>query len=97
MQNDISELPNEIKILPVIVKPNDEIYSFNFRFHKIFIKKKGCGEDSIVGCDELKNGLETNELYRIFEVRACDVTEYYKYIFSFAQNYPKISINYYAM
>lgn len=97
VQNDISELPDEIKVLPLIIKPNDEIYSFDFRFHKIFIKKKGCGEDSIVGCAELKNGLETNELYRIFEVRACDITEYHEYIFSFAQNYPKISIDYYAM
>jgi len=97
VQNDISELPHEIKVLPLIVKPNDEIYSFDFRFHKIFIKKKGCGEESIIGCAELRNGLETNELYRIFDVRACDLAEYHKYIISFTQNYPKISINYYAM
>jgi hypothetical protein len=97
VQNDISELPSEIKVLPLIVKPNDEIYSFDFRFHKIFIKKKGCGEDSIIGCAELRNGLETNELYRIFDVRACNIAEYHKYIISFNQNYSKISINYYAM
>lgn len=97
VQNDISELPREIKVLPLIIKPNDEIYSFDFRFHKIFIKKKGCGEESIIGCAELKNGLETNELYRRFEVRTCDITEYHKYVISFVQKYPKISINYYAM
>lgn len=97
VQNDISELPQEIKVLPLIIKPNDEIYSFDFRFHKIFIKKKGCGEESIIGCAQLKNGLETNELYRRFEVRTCDITEYNEYVFSFAKNYPKISINYYAM
>lgn len=97
VKNDISELPQEIKVLPLIVKPNGEIYSFDFRFHKIFIKKKGCGEKSIIGCAELKNGLETNELYRRFEVRRCNITEYHEYIFSFTQNYPEISINYYAM
>jgi hypothetical protein len=97
VQNNISELPREIKVLPLIINPNDEIYSFDFRFHKIFIKKKGCGEESIIGCAKLKNGLETNELYRIFEVRTCDITEYHKYVISFVQNYPKISINYYAM
>ncbi|MBU3130561.1 hypothetical protein [Clostridium tagluense] len=97
VQNDISELPQEIKVLPLIIKPNDEIYSFDFRFHKIFIKKKGCEEESIIGCAELKNGLETNELYRRFDVRTCDIKEYHEYVFSFAQNYPKISINYYAM
>ena len=97
VQNDISELPQEIKVLPLIIKPNDEIYSYDFRFHKIFIKKKNGGEESIIGCAELKNGLDTNELYRKFEVRTCDITEYHQYIFSFAQNYPKFSINYYAM
>lgn len=97
VQNDISELPQEIKVLPIIIKPNDEIFSFDFRFHKIFIKKKDCGEEAIIGCAELKNGLETNELYRIFKVRTCDINEYSEYVVSFAQNYPKITFNYYAM
>lgn len=97
VQNDISELPKEIKVLPLIIKPNDEIYSFDFRFHKIFIKKKDCEEESIIGCAELKNGLETNELYRIFEVRTCDIREYNEYVLSFAHKYPKITVNYYAM
>ena len=35
VQNDINELPNEIKVLPLLVKPNDEIYSFDFRIKKI--------------------------------------------------------------
>lgn len=97
VENDISELPSEIKVLPLIIKPNDEIFSFDFRFHKIFIKKHGCEEDGIVGYAELKNGLETNELYRVFEVKPCGIEEYHRYIFSFAQDYPRISINYYAM
>lgn len=97
VQNDINELPNEIKVLPLLVKPNDEIYSFNFRIKKIFIKKKGREEDSIVGYAELKNGLETNEFYRIFEVHPCGIDEYHKYIINFANDYPKVTLNYYAM
>lgn len=97
VQNDISELPNEIKVLPLLVKPNDEIYSFDFRIKKIFIKKTGSGEDGIVGYAELKNGLETNEFYRIFEVHPCGIDEYHKYIFNFANDYPQVTLNYYAM
>jgi len=97
IQNDISELPNEIKVLPLLVKPNDEIYSFDFRIKKIFIRKKGSEEDGIVGYAELKNGLETNEFYRIFEVHACGIDEYYKYIFNFVNDYPQVTLNYYAM
>jgi hypothetical protein len=97
VQNDINELPNEIKVLPLLVTPNDEIYSFDFRIRKIFIKKKGSEEDGIVGYAELKNGLETNEFYRIFEVHPCGIDEYHKYIFNFANDYPQVTLNYYAM
>lgn len=97
VQNDISELPNEIKVLPLLVKPNDEICSFDFRIKKIFIRKKGSEEDGIVGYAELKNGLETNEFYRIFEVHPCGIDEYYKYIFNFVNDYPKVRLNYNAM
>lgn len=97
VQNDISELPNEIKVLPLLVKPNDEIYSFDFRIKKIFIRKKGSEEDGIVGYAELKNGLETNEFYRIFEVHPCGIDEYHKYIFNFVKDYPQVTLNYYAM
>ncbi|WP_339060201.1 hypothetical protein [Tepidibacillus marianensis] len=97
VQNDISELPNEIKVLPLLVKPNDEIYSFDFRIKKIFIRKKGSEEDGIVGYAELKNGLETNEFYRIFEVHPCGIDEYHGYIFNFVRDYPQVTLNYYAM
>ncbi|MBV1757989.1 MAG: hypothetical protein KMY55_09120 [Dethiosulfatibacter sp.] len=97
VQNDLSELPNEIKVLPLLVKPNDEIYSFDFRIKKIFIRRKGSEEDGILGYAELKNGLETNEFYRIFEIHPCGIDEYYKYIFSFVNDYPKVTLNYYAM
>ena len=60
VENDISELPAEIKVLPLIIKPNDDIYSFDFRFKKIFIRKKGTDEDGIIGCAEIKNGFDTN-------------------------------------
>ncbi|MGE9876322.1 hypothetical protein ACQQ9V_10395 [Hornefia butyriciproducens] len=97
VENDISELPTEIKVLPLIIKPNDDIYSFDFKFKKIFIRKKGTDEDGIIGCAEIKNGFDTNEFYRIFTVRACNITEYYSYISTFTQEYPKISVNFAAM
>ena len=97
VENDLSELPNEIKVLPLIIKPNDEIYSFDFKFDKIFIKKKGESGLSIIGCAVLKNGLETNEFYRIFEVRPCGIKEYLDYISAFKTKYTKITMNIYAM
>lgn len=97
VEQDLSELPQEIKVLPLIIKPNDEIYSFDFKFDKIFIKKKGSTESDIIGCAHMKNGLETNEFYRTFTVTPCDLIEYYKYISTFKNTYSKITFNIYAM
>lgn len=97
VENDISELPAEIKVFPLIIKPNDEIYCFDFRFDKIFIKKRGGNESDIVGYAKLKNGLITNEFYRVFEVKSCDITEYFKYTNTFKDTYSNISFNVYAM
>lgn len=66
--NDISDLPSEIIVYPLIIKPNNEIYSFDFRFERIFIRKQGSDENAIVGIATLKNELDTNEFYTADEV-----------------------------
>lgn len=37
--NNISDWPSEIKVYSLIIKPNNEIYNFDFRFDKIFIRR----------------------------------------------------------
>ena len=97
--NDISDLPSEIKVYPLIIKPNNEIYSFDFRFDKIFIRKQGSDENAIVGVATLKNGLNTNEFYRIYEVNACRQSDYDLYLLNFKETYKeqKLHMNIYAM
>lgn len=100
VEKDISELPGEIKVLPLIVKPNDEIYSFDFRFDKIFIKRKGSDEnaENIIGYATLKSPINSNEFYRTFTVTTCDHTEYTKYLLTFKDTYSgKFNMNFYAM
>lgn len=97
--NDVTDLPNEIKVYPLLVKPNDEIYSFDFRFDKIFIRKAGSDENDIVGVATLKNGINTNEFYRVYEVKACRQIDYGLYIATFSENYKsqRMNMNIYAM
>ena len=97
--NDISDLPSEIKVYPLIIKPNNEIYSFDFRFDKIFIRKQGSDENAIVGVVTLKNGLDTNEFYRVYEVTACSQFDYGLYLATFKEMYKeqKLHMNIYAM
>ena len=95
VNDDLSELPSEINVYPLIVKPNDDIYSFDFRFEEIFIKKKS--DNSIVGIAKLKNGLSTTEVYRTFTVSPCNESEYASYLFNFKQKYKSIHLDFYAM
>ena len=97
VQENIDELPSEVKIRPLIVKPNGTIAEFDFRFDKIFIKKKGTDEDEVIGCAEIKNGFDTNEFYRVFTVRPCNRDEYIKYVGLFKQRYPSGKFNTQAM
>lgn len=98
VDNDISDLPTEIKVYPLIIKPNDEIHSFDFRFDKIFIRKSGSEEDKIIGVATLKNGVDSNEIYRIYEVKPCNQSEYCQYIANFKTTYNgmKLSMNFCA-
>ena len=97
--NGITDLPPEIKVHPLLIKPNDEICDFDFTFNKIFIKKKGANENGIVGVATLKNGLDTNEFYKIYEVKKCDYKDYMLYIATFNEKYKNenIKLNLYAM
>lgn len=99
VQNDLSELPSEIKVYPLIVKPNDEVYSCDFKFDTIFIRKAGTEESDIIGIATLKNGIDTNEFYRVFDVKSCTMHDYHMYLFKFKQNYANMNIkfNAYAM
>lgn len=97
--NNLADLPTEIKVYPLIIKPNDEIYSFDFRFDKIFIRKAGSEENDILGVATLKNGLATNEFYRIYEVKPCSQMDYGLYVANFKTTYNGMSLkmNLYAM
>lgn len=99
VSNNLSDLPPEIKVYPLIIKPNNEIYSFDFRFDKIFIRKAGSEETDIVGVATLKNGVATNEFYRIYEVRPCSQIDYDLYVANFETAYSgtRLSMNLHAM
>ena len=98
VENDLSELPQEIAVYPLIIKPNREIFSFDFRLEEIFIRRmRDDNTFEIIGCAKLKNGLDTNEFYRKYVVSACDYTEYAHYLINFTQKYQQVSLNYYAV
>lgn len=86
VDNDLTDLPTEIGVLPLIIK-DDGVHSFDFTFDKIFIKKKNTRDYEVLGCAHLKNGVNTNEFYRIFEIKPCTSLDYMMYTKSFTSTY----------
>ena len=56
---------------------------------KDFYKEKRQRRRWHSGVCRAKNGLETNEFYRVFEVHPCGIEEYHRYILNFANEYPE--------
>lgn len=98
VNKDLSELPSEIAVHPLIIKPTGDVFSFDLQFDKIFIRcKDNDGNDKIIGCATIKNGLKTNEFYRLYTISKCDFADYSNYLVSFSSKYKKFHINYYAL
>ena len=97
VENDLSELPNPISIMPLIIKPNGDIYNFVLDVDEVFITKKGQGESGIIGIAEATPSVNSNELYRKFTIRPCSTVDYGLYIGSFTNRYSHISYNYAAL
>ena len=88
--NNICDQPSEIKVYPLLIRPDNKIYSFDFKFDKIFIRKAGSNENNILGVATLKNGINANEFYRIYEVKPCEQYDYLYYTASFQDTYNKL-------
>lgn len=68
----------------------------SFQIHP---RKAGSEETDILGVATLKNGLATNEFYRIYEVKPCTQIDYGLHVANFktAYNGMRMSMNLYAM
>lgn len=97
--NDITDLPNIIKVHPLIIKPNMEVFDCDFKFDKIFIKKNSENEEDIVGVATLNKELSVNEFYGTYEIKPCTYIDYGLYLATFNEVYNEktVKMNYCAM
>ena len=97
VKNDLSEIPSQIRVMPLIIKANDEIYSFILDIDTIFITKEGTYESGIIGKATLQPRTDSNALYKPYHISACTIDDYNEYIINF-QNIPRnIHIDYAAL
>lgn len=97
VETDLTDIPAEIKVMPLIINSEDEVNSFVLDLDEIFITKKGQAEDGIVGIAMAKPTTATNELYRTYEVKPCALHDYHLYIANFTKKYNKHHMNFNAL
>ncbi|WP_312060005.1 hypothetical protein [Anaerotignum sp.] len=97
VENDLNELPEQIKVMPLAIKPNNEIYSFVLNIDKIFISIKGKGESGIIGIASLQASKNSNNIYKTYNITPCTLPMYFEYIENYSKNYRNTTFNYFAM
>jgi hypothetical protein len=97
VENDLTDLPTEIKVMPLLINSEDEVNSFVLDLDEIFITKKEQSESGIIGIATAKTTVTTNELYRTYVVKPCSIHDYYLYIANFTKKYNKHHMNFNAL
>ncbi|MEG0834584.1 MAG: hypothetical protein RR413_03975 [Christensenellaceae bacterium] len=96
VKNELSELPSDLAIHPLLIKANQEIFEYNIPFDTIFIRKQG-KSNNIVGCATKTSIRENDNYYVHYSVRSCTKEEYDQYLSNFRTKYPSCSFNMCAM
>ena len=92
VNDKIDELPQIISVCPIKVLTKG-IWTSNIPFNEIFIRRNNPSTNlDIIGVAKA-NGNNTDEQYRKFTISPCGLSEYYKYINDYKQNYEKVSFN----
>lgn len=94
----IASLGTEIAILPLIVKPNGEVFSTQIPVSKVFLTKDFAKpEFELFGVAEALSQANSNEQYKKYSVRQCGLDEYYAYTSTFTDQVDHLSFNHLAM
>lgn len=97
VESSLSELTDTIQVMPLIIKPNGEIYSFILEINEIFISIRDKYEAGIIGVATAKQIENSSEWYRTYQIRPCDSSEFFRYYSTFTTRYPHLNFNYHAM
>lgn len=97
VNREITELPSEIKVMPLLIDSNGEVYSYVLDLNEIFVCVKDKGESGIIGMATAKQNVDSNEIYRSFEVKPCTIVDYYNYISNFTTTYSNHHMNFNAI
>lgn len=93
VKTDLSELPSEIKVMPLLINSNNEVCSYVLDLDEIFITTEGNAEQGIIGIARFSGSGNSNELYRPYKIEPCTMHEFHRYVATFAEKYNGLKFN----
>lgn len=87
VDNGLVDLPSEISILPLAIKPDGEIEDHQLDMDKLFVTIKGQKERGICGIAEVDPNQNKKALYRKYTVKPASVDDFFDYLSTFKEDY----------
>ena len=97
VKNGITDLPSEISILPLVIKPDGIIENHMLDMDTLFVTVKGQEEDGICGIAKVVPNQRKNAVYRKYMIQPASVDDFYDYYSTFKENYVDHKFHFKAM
>lgn len=97
VENGITDLPSEISILPLVIKPDGTIEEHILDMDTLFVTIKGQEEDGICGIAKVNHAQRKGAVYRKYTIQPATVDDFYDYYSTFKQDYADHKFQFKAM
>ena len=97
VENGIIDLPSEISILPLTIKPNGEIEDHRLDMDTLFVTIKGQEENGICGIAKVDPNQRKSALYQKYIVKPASDEDFYDYLSTFKADYENHKFQFKAM
>lgn len=97
VENGITDLPSEISILPLVIKPDGTIESHVLEMDTLFVTIKGQEEDGICGIAKVAPDQRKAAVYRKYTIQPASIDDFYDYLSTFTNDYANHQFQFNAM
>ncbi|QUC66923.1 hypothetical protein [Aristaeella hokkaidonensis] len=97
VKNGITDLPSEISVLPLVIKPDGTIESRVLDMDTLFVTIEGQEEGGICGIAKIAPDQRKAAAYRKYTIQPASVDDFYDYLSTFKDDYANHQFRFKAM
>lgn len=97
VEHGIADLPSEISLLPLAIKPDGEIEDHRLDMDTLFVTIKGQEEKGICGIAKVDTAQRKAAAYRKYTLQSASIDDFYDYLSTFKDDYANQKFQFKAM